>query len=347
MKLTTPRSPVILLIVLIVATLLAGCGGSRDTPLMAPSESMDSSASGRQNQNAYFGESSADAPAATAVSGAAPAVADTSAGSDVSAREERPEREPALPQTVAVNEPNQKIIKDATLSLEVEDLTLALSQISAIADQSGGYVLETRTESNRSDLRMANLKLAVPAEKFEDAVQRIREAGKKILSEQSSGVDVTQEFVDTQSQLANLEATQTRVREFLDQAENVEEALQVNTRLTEIEGEISQLKGRLQYLSQRTAFSTITVSLQQPVVAAAADSDILGWNPAGVARDAFATLTVIGQALATVLIWVVVVVLPLSLPLVLLGLIISFMRRRARSGALQGQPITASAAKSE
>jgi outer membrane murein-binding lipoprotein Lpp len=339
MKLTIPRSPVILLIVLVIAALLAGCGGSHDASSMAPSDA--------QGQDAYVEELAADAPAATAIVGAAPSVADTAANSYFDERENRSEREPALLLTVAANEPNQKIIKDATLSLEVEDLTLALSQISAIADQSGGYVLETRTESNRSNLRMANLKLAVPVDQFESAVQRVREAGKKILSEQSSGVDVTQEFVDTQSQLANLEATQARVREFLDQAENVEEALQVNARLTEIEGEISQLKGRLQYLSQRAAFSTITVSLQQPIVAADADPEILGWNPAGVARDAFAALTVIGQALATVLIWTVVVVLPLSLPVVLLALIVSFMRRRARSGALPTQAGAANAAKSE
>src|SRR4029079_16444262 len=87
---------------------------------------------------------------------------------------------------------------------------------------------------------------------------------RRVLSEAASGTDATQEYVDAQSQLANLEATQARIRQFLEQAKTVEEALRVNARLTEIEGQIGQLKGRLQFLSQRAAYSTIAVQLQQP-----------------------------------------------------------------------------------
>jgi hypothetical protein len=240
---------------------------------------------------------------------------------------------------VAPNDPSRKIIKDATLTLEVANVDLALSRISGAAAQVGGYVLETRTDQVGPDQKQALLKLAVPVDQFEAMLQRIREAGSRVLSEAASGTDASQEYVDTQSQLANLEATQARIRQFLEQAKTVEEALQVNAQLTGIEGQIGQLKGRLQFLSQRAAYSTIAVQIQQPPpptptitpTATPSPTPTLEplWNPGRTATQASSTLATIVQALATIALWLAIVVLPLALPVVVIVLAARWLRRRA------------------
>ncbi|HPD42084.1 MAG TPA: DUF4349 domain-containing protein, partial [Anaerolineae bacterium] len=78
---------------------------------------------------------------------------------------------------------------------------------------------------------------------------------------QCSGQDVTDEYVDLQSRLGNLEATRDRIRTFLDQAQTVDEALRVNEQLAAVEAQIEQVKGRMVYLRERSAYSTITVQL--------------------------------------------------------------------------------------
>jgi hypothetical protein len=109
----------------------------------------------------------------------------------------------------------------------------------------------------------------------------------------------------------------------------VEEALAVNAELSRLEGEIESLKGRLQYLNQSATFSTITVNitpdeLSQPL-------EVGGWRPTGVFRDAVEALVSALQGLATVVIWIVVVLLPLALiVLVPLGLVVTFVWRRLR-----------------
>jgi hypothetical protein len=113
--------------------------------------------------------------------------------------------------------PARRIIKDAQMSIRVENVDLGISRLSGIAAQSGGYVLETGSDRQNQYYRTAVVKMAV---------------------------DVGQEYVDLQGQIANLEATEARIRGFLDQAKSVEEALQVNARLTEIEGEISHRRAR-------------------------------------------------------------------------------------------------------
>lgn len=222
-------------------------------------------------------------------------------------------------------DPNRKIIKDATLAVDVDDTTAALGRIDTIAVQSGGYVIETRTDGGVDSGRTgATVKFAVPVDNFEAALGRLRTIG-AVASEESSGVDVSSEYTDVQSRIANLEATQARVREFLAQAKTVEEALQVNARLTEIEGQLAELKGRMTYLAGRAAYSTITVALTGPAIptrtptitptATTTPTPTPGppWSPAPIARDAFGTLRTLLQALAAVAIWLAVVGLPIGL----------------------------------
>jgi hypothetical protein len=145
------------------------------------------------------------------------------------------------------------------------------------------------------------------------------------LKKSTSGQDVTDEFVDLSSRLSNLEATASRVRNFLDEARNVEEALDVNIELSRLEGEIEVIKGRMQYLSQSAAFSTLTVRLTPDILSQ--PIEIGGWRPQGVARDAISALVNTLQGLATFLIWMAIYLLPLIL---LFGLPLWFLIRFIR-----------------
>ncbi len=300
-----PTRPVVILVIaLVTMLLLSGCGNQ---PAAMPMSVAD--------------RSEPAAPAATLevqAMEASAGSADTSSAAP-----------PTLPNsTTSIGELDRKIIKDATFSLEVEELTIALSRIGTIAAQAGGYVLETRTDFSQEYQKSAVVKFAVPVDTFEAVLQGVREVAKEVLNEQTSGVDISQEYVDVKSQIANLEATQARIRQFLEQAQTVEEALRVNAQLTEIEGQISQLKGRLQFLTQRAAFSTITVQMQQSLAVPVVPKDNAAWDPAQVAAQAYSTLTTVMQAIATVVIWLVIVVLPLGLPVVLIGLVLYRLRRR-------------------
>ena len=114
----------------------------------------------------------------------------------------------------------------------------------------------------RDTYKLATLKLGVPSAQFEDVQRRMRALAVQVLNETASGQDVSDEYVDLESRLANLEATAARIREFLTQAKTVEEALKVNAELSKVEDEIEKIKGRMNFLKDRAAYSTLTIGLE-------------------------------------------------------------------------------------
>lgn len=232
---------------------------------------------------------------------------------------------------------NRMVIKDATLSLEVTTLATAVSTITQLAADQGGYVLETSTQG--SDVyQTASLRIAVPADRFESTLERLRTLSNRVLSEQGSGQDVSAEYVDLETRLNNLEATSARVREFLAEAKTVEESLNVNAELSQLEGEIAQIKGQLQYYEGRAAFSTIGIALSlAPTTAEPTPTPV--WDPAVSLERASSTAGRLTQGLLDVVIFVAVGFAPLWIPGVLvLGGLVWFGRRASRAGraATQG-----------
>jgi hypothetical protein len=216
------------------------------------------------------------------------------------------------------------VIKTADLTLQVASARDAEASVRALVGQMGGYVVKVETSGTDENLS-SRVTFRVPAARFDDALTGVQGLAKKVLARTVSGDDVTEEFVDLESRLKNLEATRDRLQSFLDKAETVEDALKVNQSLSDIQGQIEQLKGRKQFLQQSAALSTINVSLT-PVPALAPIMTEEGWQPIVVARDALRGLVNFGQDLATIAI-VVLVWSPVWLPIVLAGL---WLRRKLR-----------------
>ncbi|MDX1520428.1 MAG: DUF4349 domain-containing protein, partial [Anaerolineae bacterium] len=148
------------------------------------------------------------------------------------------------------NSPNvyrRLIIKNAELALTVEETDTAINRGLGIVTEYNGYVVSNRTWFS-GEHKFATLSIGVPAENFEEMLRRLKDLAVSVDNETVSGQDVTDEFVDLESRLRNLEATAARIRTFMDQATDVEESLAVSAQLSNVEAEIEQIKGRMNYL---------------------------------------------------------------------------------------------------
>jgi hypothetical protein len=234
-------------------------------------------------------------------------------------------------ETFIVQNTNRKIIKNADVRLQVKDTDHAVNGATQVISDLGGYIISSRVwyqDYFGNNLMYATITMGVPVDEFEHALNRLRGLAVKVLDETASGEDVTDQYVDLQSQVQNLEATRARIQEFLKDAKTVDEALRINQELANIEAQIEQIKGRMNYLSDRSAFSTITANFEPvlpiltptptPTIAPTntprPTATLVPWNPGDTFGDAKKTVTVAYRGIFDFLIWLVVVVLPILLP---------------------------------
>lgn len=227
------------------------------------------------------------------------------------------------------------IIRTADLALRVEDTETALNQIRDVANSLGGYLVSTNLYRADDQLR-GTVSLRVPAESFDVAMDRLKTLAIKVERENIASQDVTEEYSDLGARLRNLEATETELLALLtdvrERTRNAEDVLAVHRELTNIRGEIEQIKGRMQYLEGLTALATINVELipeaEQPIVEE-------GWQPLSTLRSALRGLVNVGQFLVDAGIYLVVLVLPvlavIIAPIVALVLLVRRWRRARRA----------------
>ena len=149
------------------------------------------------------------------------------------------------------------IIYTVDMTLEVVDVAASLDTVGALAQQMGGWVVST----SRAEKHRGFIAVRVPADRLDEVVGRLRGIAAEVVSEVSSSRDVTDEYVDLTSRLGNLQAAEAALLRLFDRAQTVEEALDVRRTLTDVQGEIEVLKGRIAFLEQTSAFSLVNVTL--------------------------------------------------------------------------------------
>ncbi len=161
-----------------------------------------------------------------------------------------------------VSIPGRMVIRSAYLALVVDDVSDSLARIGDLANSFGGYVVNSNVGQDQNRL-FASISFRVDSARFNEALQALRDLSVDVKSESTSGQDVTEEYVDLDAQLRNLEASETQLLELMTKAGTVEEILKVQQQLVSTRGQIEQTKGRMQYLEQSAALSSIDASLEQ------------------------------------------------------------------------------------
>jgi hypothetical protein len=208
------------------------------------------------------------------------------------------------------------VIKDANLVIVVDDPSLSLDRITRLAEDLGGFVVYAnlyQTETSEGvKIPQASIAIRVPAEELSNALEKIKaESDQDPISQGISSQDVTGEYVDLQSRLNNLEATESQLLVIMEEAKRTEDVLAVYSQLTQVREEIEIIKGRMKFLEQSAALSSIQVELManeavQPLT-------VGGWQPTGVAKSAVQALINGLKFLVNLAIWLAIFVLPIAL----------------------------------
>lgn len=237
-----------------------------------------------------------------------------------------PSPEPTAGETAA--EVDQKIIKNGSLHMVVDDVSGTADDLTALAKAKGGFVQSSQVSERGDGTHSGFVSIRVPVVEFENAMNAAKALARTVKSDSATGQDVTEQYTDLRAQLRNAKAQEEVYLQVLKQAKTVQDILSVQQYLGQIRGQIESLEGRSKYLENQTSFSTIGIQLEEEPAVRLPTKE---FRPTGAAKEAIQALVELAQNLAITLIWLVIVGGGIAIPLALLiWLVAALVRRLAR-----------------
>lgn len=159
--------------------------------------------------------------------------------------------------------PEQKIVRDGLLVMEVENYREFDTQLPEMVSRRGGYI-ENSTR-NTGTATTASFVIRVPNAAFAELVQDLEPLG-KVLTKQITGKDVSGEFIDVQSRQRSLQKQEQRLLGLVDKAGSVNDMVALENELGKVRNEIEILQGRLKNLDKMVVYSTIRLEVRETTI---------------------------------------------------------------------------------
>jgi hypothetical protein len=262
-----------LIVALVLGACMSGAAGGNPGNAYAPRDESVAEAPG--TSGGFDGEGgAAEEPAAPSVGG------DTDMGVVVLPQQQGGEGQQQI---------DRLIIRTGNISVAVDDTREAQDKIEQLVNSmaaQGGFVVSTNISGGSTDVSpYISMTIRVPSERFDEVMDAIAALAAEgtVPTMNQTGQDVTEEYVDLASRLESLEAARDRLQEIMANAQTTEELLQAEAQLTQREAEIESIKGRMQYLSQSAALSSISIELSPYILSQPVDTR---WQPAETVRRA-------------------------------------------------------------
>lgn len=220
--------------------------------------------------------------------------------------------------------PERIVIKETSLSLVVANVPKVLGEVEEKAKQLGGFLVDSSLNVPEGPAT-GTITVRIPEAKRQEALAEFKKLAVKVVSENVSGFDVTDEYTDLEARLQILEKTKAKFQAILDTATSVQDLLEVQKELVNIQEQIDNVKGQQKYLEQSAKLSLVTVYLSTDELSLPYTPDQV-WRPNVVFKQAVRSLIGTSRALGSVVIWIAVFI-PIWLPT---GLVIWWVRKRKK-----------------
>ena len=238
-----------ILAVLLTAIVLAGCGSSGKSEAAAESAAYDAGSYKRSNDFV---------------------TADTSAEWDGDYEEAVAEEAPVSGSAETVTEADvkdqgSKIIRNANISMDVDDLNVFSENLKRTVNSYKGYIESADVndyDSDYSENRYGYFTVRIPAERLDDFLSIVEGEG-NITSKGESAEDVTMEYVDIEAHIATYEAERDSLMQLMDRAESIEDILKIREQLRDINYELDSLKRQLKSMQNKVSYSTVSIEAKE------------------------------------------------------------------------------------
>jgi hypothetical protein len=157
----------------------------------------------------------------------------------------------------------RQIITEAEIRLVVPDFAETERAVPRLVKEHAGYLSDVSVERTTGERRSGRWQVRIPVVQFDAFLNAVAQLGVPETRHQTAQ-DMTEEFVDLNARITNEKRLEERILKLLDDSPGkIKDVIEVEHELARVRGEIERAEGRLRYLTDRTAFSTVTIVVRE------------------------------------------------------------------------------------
>jgi cytochrome b involved in lipid metabolism len=159
---------------------------------------------------------------------------------------------------------DRKLIKEGFIDFETENILDTKEQIYSAIKTSGAYVSAENVKKNNGKIK-TNLIIRIPSDNFDSFIAEATKGVTEFDVKDISSKDVTEEFLDVQARIKTKKALENRYIKLLEKANEIKDILEIERQINILRTDIERIEGRLNYLQNRVAYSTVTINFYKTV----------------------------------------------------------------------------------
>ena len=313
-----------LVIGVIGALLLGGCGAAKATDMMAEST----------NGGGFFMADTADGDyyysksEASALDGMTSSTSRGEYGNGIGMTD-------GAGETELYNSESEKLIRTVTMQLQTKEFDTLISYLNGKVAEFGGYIQSSQIFGNGMDsygYRSASMTLRIPQSKLDLFVSGVSETA-TVVRKSENAENITLRYADTEARLKSLQIEQERFLALLEKADTVENILVLEQHLTELRYEIESYASTLKLYDNKVNYSTVTIDVSEVKRIVPVEQDPTLWSRM---KDGFAdTWYEIKEGLANFAVWLVTNFLYLIIWAVIIVAVVVVVKKTVKAGKLK------------
>jgi hypothetical protein len=222
---------------------------------------------------------------------------------------------------------DRKVITNSSISLLVKDVRATIDQIEQQVAIVKGYVVNTsitRPEEGANGYVV----IRVPNTEMKSFLAYLRGLSVKVVSENISGKDITDQYMDIQARLDILNRNKNTYLAFMDKATTIDEILRVQQQIFNLQDQIDSLQGQIKYMDAASSTSLISVNLSTDELALPYAPDN-AWRPQLVFKQAVRSLVGTLRIAGNAAIWIAVYAVILAPIVIVFFIVKKALKKRA------------------
>ena len=222
-----------------------------------------------------------------------------------------------------------------TVDMEVETLEFDnfLAQLDQAVQEFGGYLESSSVSGNSiqyASSRNGALTVRIPSQQLDAFLSQVGQIGTVTYTNKSSE-DITLDYIDVESRIAALEVEQERLLSLLEQADDLNSVIQLESRLSEVRYQLESYRSTQNRYDSMVDYSTVTINAREVQRVTTVHDQSVGQRIAAGWSD---TLYQLKQGVTDLFVWFVVNLPYFLIWAVLAGIVVlvvlRFVKKRKR-----------------